>query len=746
MNKLIIIAMFCCIALVGCTEREIENSGKIIELVTIPETYAGNHSRTQVGDVSETGIQMLWSPQDAIGVFGDSRNNVQFTNTQTSPSATATFRGTFNGTPEYVYYPYASSATDRTNIPVSISTDQSYKDVTSIASYDVKVGTVIKTSNTYSISFQQLASLVRFEINLSGVEGLNLQEGETLTRVELQAKKTLTGNFTLNLDLIEQGLKEVDNECSTSLNLVFENTPALSADESIVAYAVLAPGTHNGEEWECAIKTSHHLIQFETTIHADLVQGTYSTLPLNAVVLGNSHHHDENGDQITGAKIEGLGTEEPETPVTPTGETANCYMISAPGTYAFDATVIGNGEKGIIANAGFHTESVTISPSSVELLWQDTPGFITSVSLDNGVVTYTAGGNVGNAQIAVKDNNGTILWSWHIWGTGDRAVEDEIITNRAGNKFSVMDRTLGQLHKLTLSDVTAEDGTIYTYTYHKTDPTIKLTVGDIYPLSNQAVLYQWGRKDPIPSAVTYYDINNNPTDITTYPVIKPTEASEATILYSIQHADYFIDIYSLVSNGLWLSEENNSELLWGDSYVADATYTDDDAAIGWTHSKTIYDPCPAGYRVANRFMQTSFMVQKSDNNTASFTNDDDALTDITSIMDVITTTYLTGTTTRYAPVYSRGYFFGQDDEGTDKGSYFPQVSYRQGGGGFNSSSKDMRSYYWTSSPSSSYTNAQSWFFEAFVKTNSSMTGKIDVGETTQKRYANPVRCVREQRQ
>lgn len=605
--------LVCLSVFTGCYDDALVNAGKgMLTLQTSTEPYTSVQSRTQVGNINEDGsLGMNWTPNDKIGVYGGSLNNIVFTNVNTEAGVTATFSGTFNDTPEYAFYPYSEKATELTAIQIEIPTEQEYTDESSVANYDIKGGSISRTTNgAYFIKFNQLASLVRFEINLNDVEGLTFDENETLESIQLHAPetKTLTGEFTVNLT--DKKLTE-GTSASSSLILSFVETPELTSNnETIVAYAVVAPGTHLNEEWECDITTSHHWIQFWTTVKADLEQGTFSVLPLNATVLKNSHHYDTDNNEVDGPYIETLGNDEqdPETPSTEIPDPANCYIVSSVGTYVFDATIIGNGEDGIITDAGFHTTSAIISPKSVELLWQDTQNFITEVSLDEstGIVTYTTGGNVGNAQIAVKDSEGTILWSWHIWGIGDRPIEDDVYTNQAGATFTVMDRNLGQLKMVYATDVytqgtpmyVKENGVVYSEVANAIEP--------IY-----CTLYQWGRKDPVPSAGTRYNINNEATDISTsYPVLNYnnfSSADEATIEYSIQNPAYLIDTYKYTSNQIW--EKDGNPYLWGGgSSTTYVQYMDSETAVdGWENQKTIYDPCPSGYRVANPYTWTGFV-------------------------------------------------------------------------------------------------------------------------------------------
>ncbi len=139
--------------------------------------------------------------------------------------------------------------------------------------------------------------------------------------------------------------------------------------------------------------------------------------------------------------------------------TANCYHVSRTGQYRFKA-VKGN------------TETTVGDVNTVEVLWESfgtdvmpTVGdLIYTVSFIDGYVHFStpeAFAN-GNAVIAVKDANGDILWSWHIW-CSEEGWQEHIYNNNAG---TMMDRNLGAT---------------------------SATPGDVGALG---LLYQWGRKDP----------------------------------------------------------------------------------------------------------------------------------------------------------------------------------------------------------------------------------------------------------
>lgn len=225
--------------------------------------------------------------------------------------------------------------------------------------------------------------------------------------------------------------------------------------------------------------------------------------------------------------------------------TSNCYIISKSGTYQF-AAVKGNSKTPVGA------------VSSAEVLWEsfgtDTAPekgeLVEEVSCNdeaNVMVVKTARDfRKGNAVIAAKDKSGKILWSWHLWFT-DRP-EDQVYNNEAG---TMMDRNLGA--------TSAVPGEIETL----------------------GLLYQWGRKDPFPGSSTNAAVsfeNVAKTTIDPWPDIVKSDATTGTLNYAIANPTTFIGM-----------NENNGDWYYFDAYVTDCTR--------WRSEKTVYDPCPPGYRV-----------------------------------------------------------------------------------------------------------------------------------------------------
>lgn len=222
---------------------------------------------------------------------------------------------------------------------------------------------------------------------------------------------------------------------------------------------------------------------------------------------------------------------------------ANCYIVTTADTYAFKAV------------KGNSSESVG-NIASVEVLWEsfgthNTPKvgeLVKNVSYSNGEITFTATHMKGNAVIAAKDALGEILWSWHIWLT-DQPQEQEYYNN-AG---VMMDRNLGAT---------------------------SATPGYVGSLG---LLYQWGRKDPFLASSSISSPVEAKSTIT-WPKPVLSDSSTGKIYYTIANPTTFIYVNYL----------NNKNSDW---YYTGSESTDN---TRWTPSnrvKSIYDPCPAGWRV-----------------------------------------------------------------------------------------------------------------------------------------------------
>ena len=307
--------------------------------------------------------------------------------------------------------------------------------------------------------------------------------------------------------------------------------------------------------------------------------------------------------------------------------TANCYVVGAPGYYSFPL-VYGNAIKNgatntsayTTANSGSNILSTFINhtgngitdpyiannagcvPAKAELVWQDALSLVSDIKYNSDI----NGGNIsfkvdkssirqGNAVIAVKDAKDQILWSWHIWVTDEDIDKTIEVTNHQGKQYRFMPIFLGWCD-------------VYTKTYAERSCKVKFTAGgksqeitikqtSISITTSNHPYYQWGRKDPfLPSNgladanKTWYDkAGNASTD-------NPATENLSTGATCIKN-------YILKPNVMQSS--HNGDGLYQNLWSADNNvYTANDNLV----VKTIYDPSPVGFKLPASNAFTGFTV------------------------------------------------------------------------------------------------------------------------------------------
>lgn len=304
--------------------------------------------------------------------------------------------------------------------------------------------------------------------------------------------------------------------------------------------------------------------------------------------------------------------------------TANCYVINAPGTYKLPL-IYGNAYKGGNVNTNAFKTSATgtdvltafvnhanmpitapwikdnknadgtlIVPDKCTLVWQDVDGLITNVGKDGDCMTFTVPQSTirqGNAVLAVKDANNTILWSWHIWVTDYKLGSDDRKITGSDKEYTIMPYNVGWCDEEVTGNYKARSVKVrftQTGTNAQDSLTLTQTAHKVYKLGDNPY-YQWGRKDPMRAAVRSFTSStaSTTTDKTLYTsgYTYGTEAGTTTINNAIQRPHIF---FTSTYPATWATTYSN---LWS---ANEATFTQ----LSTTpRVKTIYDPSPVGYMV-----------------------------------------------------------------------------------------------------------------------------------------------------
>lgn len=493
-------------SLASCIQRE-EVSLDDMTVDMVFSAVVSDHPGTRTvidGELGDNYRSTLWLPGDSIGITSGNYSAIhKFINTKTEESELGIFEGeAVNSTTHYAIYPYAPYSTDTRmegnifyfNIP------DRQKYLPNSFAQNAAPMVAKTTQNDGRLDFYNLCGVL--VIKLIGEESISSVTFSGKNENGVWAKVSGKWGVDMTYDSIPSIMST--EKSHTSVTVYSDEGVQLDSSEPTPFYMVLPPATYN--EFMLTIATTDGKIMIK--------EGTKPLTIKRANVTVSSPL---------------IYTESVSVDLCDEG-TANCYIVSDPGIYSIDASTIGNGVFGIIEGSGFHTDDPTISPVRAEILWTDNPTVVTSVTCDKDSrkISFMVPGVEGNALIAAKDENGTILWSWHIWVTD--TPENQTYVNNAGT-FEVMDRNLGAISS-------------------------EKDSGDDAVRDTDGMVYQWGRKDPFaPLLFTRTDA------YITY-----------TIKESVENPTHF------VGTSTWMNPDNKK--LWEPDM------------------KTIYDPCPQGYRVA----------------------------------------------------------------------------------------------------------------------------------------------------
>lgn len=283
---------------------------------------------------------------------------------------------------------------------------------------------------------------------------------------------------------------------------------------------------------------------------------------------------------------------------------SNCYILdptkyvddngnSLYDGYSFLATIVGNGEAGIISSGAqtLYPTTEKIEPVSAHLLWESQLGLVSDIELKFGYVRFKLPDNTkrGNAVIAVYDSNDKVLWSWHIWITTTPKTQTFSVSGSGdSHTITFLDRNLGA----TAATCTNANDALATY----------------------GLYYQWGRKDPSMGPPTY---NYAPINLNTAPyydfssdqktAAEVTQFAQPTLRNAVENPMFLIlpTSQTLSYTFNWLHDRY--DFLWGYDNITGMT------------RKTIYDPCPYGYRVPSSELRALFSLGEGSVGTYGYT-------------------------------------------------------------------------------------------------------------------------------
>ena len=528
----------------------------------------------------------------------------------------------------YAYYPYNASAGKdpfavKFVVPSSVvqtsAGDASHLNATDLLYSSVMAEWDYKNDETKNVKMTFSHALSVLNIALTSAQS-NYSVSDIRVRFEDESEIFSVTEGSVNLSdgslTLTSGTPEI--------SLHFNEAAKLSATP-VNAYMTITPG-HAGKTFSVYATVNG----IETKLGSKKVPA--SGLPAGVKAALSF----EVGDNTTGHEYTDLSA----------NGTANCYLVTSPGFYKFKADVKGNGV--VPSQLGSVAGETVIAPKSALVLWYNTlqksnnwvdesPVYLSSVSLDsdgyirfytpdvfvpgNVVIAAFAEEGVTYENITVDENkcinNATLLWSWNIWAA--EGYDPEATAVISGGK-TFMDRNIGAA----ISGVGS--------------------TGEYEPAYAVGNYYQWGRKDPFPSIsdyCNYYPCQYANTLIGT-PTYTPILALRVNGQSAAKNVNNQIWGYRTKADGSfnmdssWHTIERNSVASSSSPnsvfsnyavnhpyvYILNSVPKDDGGYYLWMTTKdqsyrefwggtdskkTLFDPCPAGWRVCNKAEAQSFM-------------------------------------------------------------------------------------------------------------------------------------------
>lgn len=642
-------------AIVGCQKSE--ESERIPAEGQSSAVIVGSFPETKTSFVDESNVMKTeWVKGDALGFYWYKGGSIEGVGTEEvdkalndklvaeSSGGSTTFKTSWYYMYQagkdyltYLYYPYnVNAGKNPLSVPFTVPSSQNQAgsdDIAHLAATDFLYATTManrpngEAEQAVMVTFSHALSVLN--IALTSAQS-NYSVSDIRVRFEDESEIFSVTEGSVNLSdgslTLTSGTPEI--------SLHFNEAAILSATP-VNAYMTITPG-HAGKTFSVYATVN----RIETKLGSKKVPA--SGLPAGVKAALSF----EVGDNTTGHEYTDLSA----------NGTANCYLVTSPGFYKFKADVKGNGvvPSQLESVAG----QTAIAPKSALVLWyntlqtsnnwvDDSPVYVSSVSLDSDgyIRFYTPSvfvpGNVVIAAFAEEGvtydnitadenkciNNATLLWSWNIWAAD--GYDPEVATITAGGK-QFMNRLLGA----TISGMG--------------------TTGDYIPIGAVGNYYQWGRKDPFP-AFSDYTVTI-PTQYTNIlfgtPTYTPIKALKIDGQSSKMNLDGQMFGYRTKESGS-LDSDNAWNLMKRDDissdkstknkvYVEYATVhpykciTNNGNTFGgwrtwlngddqsykslWGESdlkKTLFDPCPAGWRVPSKDEATEFVNLAKAGNLAS---------------------------------------------------------------------------------------------------------------------------------
>ena len=593
---------------VGCVKTELhtQNNNYTIKLTVTATKTAGTDNRAMFGD-AESKLYRL----RVINFSEDNKGGHLLAGNQLVPLegvTTTTVTVSNDKTLAQVVYVIANETPEMTEKLENIGTIAQLKafDYTMANYFPTSEGFAHKADGTtvtdnapFGSKGLPMSEFVNVPMNQ---EAITMQLDRNVARVDVYMKQNIVGGNIL----VQKGKSAASFTTTTSgklydrthsaATLVTKTIPTIPEDITLsnadykLLYSFYTPARkYVGENNELVINVNNvKYATAEYNLEPIVINSDANGVAIDEIKAGHVYEvkarvtETQISVEVTIVTPEDVIVNRPTTNVI--SEPANTFMVKSGRDMLFNPKRIGvanqidpattNNLNPIATKVGDYWE-LNADIDKVELAWQtshgrtdDAGGSLNKMIIkelrydkaENRVLVFANPGAGGSAYINAKDAEGKIIWSWHIWVTNDEITTFDTQTKQYGgdaNNYQMQDRALGAITK---------------------------TAG----VGSYGMLYQWGRKDPFTPGLSdtqgteLYDINAKPLN---------TLSDKGIGGVFTAKGESAANIATLTQNpSVYYGTSANMPIVSADPI---------DLTNDWWNSaaKTIYDPCPYGYRI-----------------------------------------------------------------------------------------------------------------------------------------------------
>ena len=504
-------------------------------------------------------------------------------------SSTATIRINSDRSSDYENYGITSWNNDR-------QYDFRYNDI-KVA----KPSSGTETDQGLYFKFTQLGTWCRFMFDFTQSPDFDTDYsmGETMRGMTITTMggDLISGTATLNLSDLSMSS---GNE--TSVNWDFSSSSQLDAQR--VKGIMMFPSVSTSSTLHITLRTDRYAFEFYGSPNMDFSAGSVLKFPITV---------DKNFKENTGDLYYTKTTKNTRAPFYYYGD-QNCYLLAttATGAQTINATPY---RTDVFYHRSNNSGAGAPPGAGAKLLWQDDNGLITSVSYNatNKTISYTReSGHYGNALIALTDEAdgaGNILWSYHIWCPEDAPKDLTYTISMNGENKTLMSMPLGatkDIHTKTTNAGGTADGYGLYYQWGRKDPlgrvadtNINSTIERDYWDASGTPITPFGSGQSVPYTTIIEGYTGSVADETNAAYQPKSQFMQN---YARKNPTTFIIKGAGIENNNWCGETNN--YLWGNYRTAGSF-----PRMSQTY-KSIFDPCPAGYRVPPEDTWVGFTTTK----------------------------------------------------------------------------------------------------------------------------------------